>query len=84
MDAASYTEVRKNLKHYFDKVYAEHDPVIVTRKNNENIVLLSLDDYNALKETHYLLSNEKNATKLKASLKDSRNKKLIQKSLDES
>jgi antitoxin YefM len=83
MNAATYTNVRKNLKHYFDKVYKEHDPVIVTRKNNENVIILSLDDYNSLTETHYLLSNEHNARRLKSSLNDSRNNKLIKKDLIE-
>jgi len=83
MNAASYTDVRKNLKHYMEKAYNEHDPIIVTRKNNENIIMLSLEDYNSLAETHYLLSNEHNSKKLLSSLKDSRNKKLLKKKLVE-
>ena len=84
MNAATYTDVRKNLKQFFDKAYKEHDPVIVTRKNNENVIILSLDDYNSLNETHYLLSNEYNAHRLITSLNDSRTGNAFQKELIES
>ena len=39
MNAASYTDVRKNLKHYMEKAYNEHDPIIVTRSLSENPML---------------------------------------------
>ncbi len=56
------------LKSYMDKVYYDHDPLIITRKNNENLILLSVDEYNALLETNYLLSNEANAEHLRKSI----------------
>ncbi|HUW46380.1 MAG TPA: type II toxin-antitoxin system prevent-host-death family antitoxin [Dehalococcoidia bacterium] len=68
MDAVSYSALRQNLKSYMDKVYNDHDPLIITRKNNENLVLVSIDEYNSLIETSYLLSNEANADHLKKSI----------------
>ena len=68
MDAVSYSDLRQNLKSYMDKVYNDHDPLIITRKNNENLVLLSIDEYNSLIETNYLLGNESNANHLKKSI----------------
>ena len=68
MDAVSYSELRQNLKRFMDKVYNDHDPLIITRKNNENLVLISIDEYNSLMETNYLLSNEANAEHLKKSI----------------
>ncbi|GHU96676.1 prevent-host-death protein [Spirochaetia bacterium] len=68
MDAITYTDLRQNLKTYMDKVFQDHDPLIVTRKNNENVVLLSVGEYNSLLETNYLLSNEANAEHLKKSI----------------
>lgn len=68
MDAVSYTDLRQNLKTYMDKVYFDHEPLIITRKNNENLVLLSIDEYNSLMETNYLLGNEANAEHLKKSI----------------
>ena len=83
MQAVSYSEVRKNLKSYLDKVYSDHDPLIITRKNSENLVLVSLDDYNSITETHYLLSNENNSKRLLSSLKKSRSNKVFEKELIE-
>lgn len=68
MDAVSYTDLRQNLKTYMDKVYNDHDQLIITRKNNQNVVLLSLDEYNSLMETNYLMSNEANYNYLKESI----------------
>jgi len=72
MEAVNYTDLRQHLKDHMDKVYQDHEPLIVTRKNNQNVVLISLDDYNSLTETQYLLSSEKNAKRLKRSLADAR------------
>jgi antitoxin YefM len=68
MDAVSYSDLRQNLKSYMDKVYNDHDPLIIARKNNENLVLISIDEYNSLIETNYLLGNENNAEHLKKSI----------------
>ena len=68
MDAISYTALRQNMKTYMDKVVQDNDPLIITRKNNENIVLISISEYNSLIETNYLLSNEANAEHLKKSI----------------
>jgi antitoxin YefM len=68
MDAITYTDLRQNLKAYMDKVFQDHDPLIITRKNNENVILLSVNEYNSLVETNYLLSNEANAEHLKKSI----------------
>ena len=68
MDAVTYTDLRQNLKTYMDKVIQDSTPLIITRKNNENVVMLSIDEYNSLIETNYLLSNEANAEHLKKSI----------------
>ena len=68
MDAITYSALRQNLKTYMDKVVQDNDPLIITRKNNENVVLLSISEYNSLMETNYLLSNEANAEHLKRSI----------------
>jgi len=69
MDAVSYSDLRQNLKSFMDKVYYDHEPLIITRKNNENLVLVSIDEYNSLTETNYLLSNEANSEHLRKSIK---------------
>jgi len=68
MNAISYTDLRQNLKTWMDKVILDRAPLIITRKNNENVVLISVAEYSSLVETNYLLSNEANAEHLKKSI----------------
>ncbi|MCL2154225.1 MAG: type II toxin-antitoxin system prevent-host-death family antitoxin [Leptospirales bacterium] len=76
MDAITYTDLRQNLKTYMDKVIQDCIPLVVTRKNNENVVLLSVAEYNSLLETNYLLSNEANAEHLKKSISQHKSGKI--------
>lgn len=62
MYAITYLDLRRNLKAYMDRVYNDYEPLIIARKNSENLVLLSVHEYNSLIETDYLLRNEANAS----------------------
>jgi antitoxin YefM len=64
MDAISYTAARENLASTMDKVCSEHAPVVITRKRDQSVVMLSLEDYQALEETAYLLRSPANAKRL--------------------
>ena len=64
MDAITYTHARSNLARTMEKVCDDHAPVIITRKNQRAVVMLSLEDYEALEETAYLLRSPKNAWRL--------------------
>ena len=59
MLVVNFTEARNNFKEICDRVYQDSQEVIINRKNGENVVLISLDEYNSLKETNYLLSSNK-------------------------
>lgn len=64
MDAISYSTARANLATTMDRVCNDHAPVIITRKGESSVVMLSLDDYQALEETAYLLRSPANARRL--------------------
>lgn len=64
MDALTYTAARQNLAKTMDKVCSDHAPVIVTRKSSNAVVIMSLEDFEALEETAYLLRSPKNARRL--------------------
>jgi antitoxin YefM len=64
MDAISYTAARANLANTMQKVCNDHAPVIITRKNQPPVVMMSLEDYAAMQETTYLLRAPANATRL--------------------
>jgi antitoxin YefM len=55
METVNYTDFRSNLKHWFDKVVNDVSDIIIKRKSGKDLVLISLDEYNSLKETTYLL-----------------------------
>ena len=58
MLAVNYSTIRNNLKDYCDKATDERETVIVTRKNEKNVVIMSLEQYNsmmkALRNAEYL------------------------------
>jgi antitoxin YefM len=65
MDAITYTAARANLAATMDRVCNDHEPLIITRNGDQQaVVMLSLDDYNSLEETAYLLRNPTNAKRL--------------------
>ena len=83
MQVVSLTEARNNLKSVFDSVYLDNDEVIIHRKGHENVVIISMDEYNSMKETNYLLSSPANKENLLSSLKQLREGKGIERELFE-
>lgn len=69
METVNYSDFRTNLKHWLDKVVNDVSDVIIKRKSGKDLVLISLDEYNSLKETNYLLSG-KNRDVLVNSIKE--------------
>lgn len=68
MNAITYSTARENLAKTIEKVVSDRDPVIITKKNNMSVVMMALDDYEALEETAYLLRSPKNAQRLLESI----------------
>ena len=64
MDAISYTAARANLAKTMEKVCNDHNPVIITRKRETPVVMISLADFQAMEETAYLLRFPANARHL--------------------
>lgn len=57
MDATSYTYFRKRLKHYMKRVTNHQEPVMITRKHQRNVVLISVEEYSTLLENQFILSH---------------------------
>lgn len=57
MRTANYSELRNNLKSYLDGVINDSEPLIVHRSGNESVVVISLEEYNAIKETEYIMKS---------------------------
>lgn len=64
MDAITYSSARANLASTMNRVCEDHEAIIITRNSEQSVVMLSLEDYQALEETAYLLRNPTNAKRL--------------------
>ena len=60
MLAVNYTTLRDNMKSCMDRVTDDYETMIVTRKNNKNVVMISEETYNNLLENAYLMGNKAN------------------------
>lgn len=83
MDVITYSNFRKNLSNSLDKVTEDRSPILITRQSGEPAVLISLKDFNAYEETAYLLSNPRNADRLRKSLASAKAQRTVQKDLIE-
>ena len=78
MLAVSFSTMRNNLKSYCDKAVKENEDVIVTRKNEENVVLINLEKYNqflkAVQNAEYLAKIDRGFSQMKSGKRSMMNK----------
>ena len=70
MNAITYTEARETLAETIRRVCQDHDPIIITRKREDSVVMIALDDFESLTETAYLLRSPRNTRRLLDSIKE--------------
>ena len=80
MLAVNYSTIRENFKSYCDKVTDDNETVIVTRKNEKNIVIISLNEWNELQKS---LHNSQYLNKLERSIIEIEEGKTVTKSIEE-
>ena len=68
---------KESLEIRIGEVCQDNEPLVITRDNNQSVVMLSMDEYNSYIETQYLLSSEENAKRLARSIRDAENSKVI-------
>ena len=73
MLAVNYTTLRENMKRYMDRLTDDYETLIVTRKNNKNVVMMSEEAYNNLMENIYIMGNKENYNWLMESKKQLEN-----------
>lgn len=64
MKTMSYSESRKNYAATLSSVVDDREEIVITRAGHDPVVMVSLDDYESLKETAYLLRSPENARRL--------------------
>lgn len=67
MNTQTYTETRANFKAAIESVTDKHEPLVITSKTDD-VVLMARDDYESMQETMYLLSSINNANRIKESI----------------
>ncbi len=68
MRTINFSDARKHFKEVLDRVIDDADITIITRRDADDVVLMSLSEYNSWKETEYLLSSPANARRLRESI----------------
>ena len=68
MIAVNYSNARDNFKRFCDAAVHDFETIIVTRKQDENVVILSESEYNNLMENLYIRSNEEDYRRLRESI----------------
>lgn len=82
MKSITYTEARENLANTINRVCEDNAPIIITRKRDQSVVMLSLSEYESLQETAHLLRSPANAKRLFDSLDSIKRGKLIRKKIN--
>lgn len=82
MQAVFYSQARNNLRDIINKVCDDFDEYIITTKDDKSAVLISYDEYTAMKETMYLLSSKNNRDRLNEAVDQIENSKFVKKEID--
>jgi antitoxin YefM len=82
MQAVFYSQARNNLRDIINKVCDDFDEYIITTKDDKSAVLISYDEYSAMKETMYLLSSKNNRDRLNDAVDQIENSKFVEKEID--
>lgn len=80
MLAVNYSTIRENLKTYCDKVTDDKETVIVTRKDEKNVVIISLEEWNALQKA---ARNSEYLGKIERSITDIKTGRIVSKTIEE-
>lgn len=82
MKAITYTSAREKLASTMDEVCRDRSPIMITRNRDQTVVMISLDDYEALEETAYLLRSPVNARRLLSAIESLEKGKGKEKKID--
>jgi antitoxin YefM len=82
MSAIAYSKFRQTVGEVVDNLIHDGEPVIITRADGKNLVLLTADEWEAVSETAHLLSSEENVNRLRDSVSQAKAGKLVERMID--
>ena len=68
MEITTYSNFRQHMKKYLDAIRASNTPLFVTRSKGDDVVVMSMEDYEGMQETLHLLSSPNNAARINSAL----------------
>lgn len=84
MTIVTVNEAKRRLDSIIEKVVSDAEPAVITTESGQQMVLMSLEEYNAWQETSYLLSNPANAAHLRQSIAQAQQGQVAEQALIES
>ncbi|MEP6741345.1 MAG: type II toxin-antitoxin system prevent-host-death family antitoxin [bacterium] len=81
MTTVSLDEAKKDLEGLVKRVIADAEPIVLSSKSGQEVVMLSLDEFTSWQETFYLLANPANAAHLRKSISEARSGQVYEKEL---
>ncbi|WP_462376259.1 type II toxin-antitoxin system Phd/YefM family antitoxin [Rikenella microfusus] len=84
MKTTNFTELRRNLRAYLDSVINDSDTLIINREGGTAVVMMSLDEYNAIKETEYIMQSPATMEAIRKGIDDAENGRIIRPEENES
>lgn len=82
MTAIAYSKFRQTLGDVVENLIHDGEPVIITRADGKNLVLVTADEWATVNETAHLLSSDENAKRLHASLAQAKAGKVVERAID--
>jgi antitoxin YefM len=83
MKTATITDFRRNIKKHLAKVDSDKDILIVSAPEKKDFVVLTLEMFNSMEETAYLLSTPANTDRLMRGIADHKSGRVVVKNIDE-
>lgn len=81
MITATISDFRKDIKDYFTKVTENFETLIINRGKSSGVVVISLEEYNALITTQHEMSSDKNKARLDSAIEKFKSNKTFEKEL---
>ena len=82
MRTSNYTDFRKNLKKHLDTVISDNDALVINRSDNSAVVVISLEEYNSIMETEYIMASPETVADIERSRQEIKEGKGIEVDID--
>lgn len=83
MISTTLSDLRSDLKHYIDTVVDDYETIVINRGKNKGAVIISLERFNSMEETEYLISSKANKKALEDSIAQLNSNQIVSKKIED-